>query len=424
MKGKRMFGSRVEKRLNSFSISIQRIASSGRSSLAFFVCALAMVLISWIPPPWALFPRSIRPFDFDPSLHPIWFLVRYFPYDLVLLFSCFFLSWVISHVSIPVKNRQIRIFFTISGFILLHLFLISLLLIHGGHTRLLFEAQTGLSYFVILELFLNVPFIELIKFVDWKDGLFLLMPIGLFWGVLFLPFVFRVRILKGSIGFLILLFSFSIIGASLKSHDLPAEIRLNPAIFLLSDIAGQGIFKTFPENGNLKMAKEGELGIQPGGMEYRDRVKPLKFLPPKKDHPWNIVFFIMGSVGSRYIFDMGRGHPMPMPFLHGLAKESLYLKNHYTSSNITTKAVFSLLSGLYDFFHQETFGIRPAASVPSLHNYLPKGYESFLVTPSPIQWYFPTAFVKNSGLTEMHHFENLNLKAREEQHSFARYIGG
>src|SRR4030042_6025200 len=216
MKKEPMLRTTIEKILRVFSILPQRIASSGRSSFAFFVCALAIVLIYRIHLTWALFTRSIRPFDFDPSAHPIWFMVKYLPYDLVLVFSCFFLSWVFSHVPIPVKNRQIRIFITLSGFILYHLFLISLLLIHGGHTRLLFEAQKGLSYFVILELFLNVPFIELIKFVDWKDGLFLLMPIGLFWGVLFLPLVFRVRILKVSIGLLIFLSSLSIIGAGFK----------------------------------------------------------------------------------------------------------------------------------------------------------------------------------------------------------------
>jgi arylsulfatase A-like enzyme len=131
----------------------------------------------------------------------------------------------------------------------------------------------------------------------------------------------------------------------------------------------------------------------------------------------------MESVGSRYIFEPGPDHSMPMPFLHGLAKEGWHLKKHFTSSNISTKAVFSILSGIYDFFNQETFGSRPDANVPSLHNYLPKGYETFLVTPSPIQWYFPVAFVKNNGLKEMHHFENLNLKVRMEQHSFGRYIG-
>ncbi len=423
MKKEPMLRSRVEKVSSYFSILLQRIASSGRSSLAFFICALVLILLYRVQLTWALFTHSIRPFDFNPSAHPIWFMVRYFPYDLALLFICFLLSWLVSHVSILVKKRQIRMFFTISGFILLHPFLISLFLIHGGHTRLLFEAQTGLSYFVIQELFLNVPFVELVKFVDWKDGLFLLIPIGLFWGVLLLRLAFRVRIFKASIGLIILLSLFSIIGMSSKRGDLPAEIRLNPAIFLLSDIAEQGIFKTSPGDGYIKIVKEGELSIQPSGMDYRDQVKPLKFLPPKKDHPWNIVFFIMESVGSRYIFDTDQGHPMPMPFLHGLAKESWHLKKHYTSSNISTKAIFSLLSGVYDFFHQETFGARPDASVPSLHNFLTKDYESFLVTPSPIQWYFPTAFVKNSGLTEMHHFENLNLKAREEKHSLGRYVG-
>ncbi|MDP3016915.1 MAG: hypothetical protein Q8N70_07600, partial [Deltaproteobacteria bacterium] len=74
-----MFGSKVEKRLSSFFIVSQRIASSGRSSLAFFVCALAMVLIYRIHLTWALFTRTIRPFDFDPSAHPIWFMVKYLP---------------------------------------------------------------------------------------------------------------------------------------------------------------------------------------------------------------------------------------------------------------------------------------------------------------------------------------------------------
>lgn len=418
-----MFRSRDKIILKDSSTLLQRIASSGRSPLAFFVCAMTIALIYRIQLTWALFTHSIRPFDFDPSAHPIWLMVRYFPYDLALVLSCFVGSWLGSRVFGLMEKRKSRIFFTVIGVALLHLFIVSLILIHGGHLRLLFEAQTGMSYFVIQELFLNVPLVELVKFIDWKDILFVLIPIGLFWGVLFLPLDFRVRILKASVGLLVILLTFSIVGPGFKHHNLPSEIRMNPALFFLSDLMEQGIFKISPEDGYVKIVKEGELGIQPAGMDYRDRVKSLKFLPPPKDHPWNIVFFIMESAGSRYIFGAERGHPMPMPFLHGLAKESWHLKNHYTSSNISTKAVFSLLSGLYDFFNQETFGSRPDANVPSLHNYLPKGYESFLVTPSPIQWYFPVAFVKNNGLKEMHHFETLPLKVRMEQHSFGRYIG-
>jgi hypothetical protein len=382
-----------------------------------------MILLYRVYLTWALFTHSLRPFDFDPSAHPVWFMVRFFPYDLLLLLAGFLISWLFCQVSVLAEKKRTLKFLAVSGLILLYIFLISLFLIHGGHARLLFEAQTGLSHFVLQELFLNVPFGELIKFVDWKDVLFLLMTSGLFWVVLYLPSALRSGILKVSMGLVIILSSFSLIAAGSKSQDLPAEIRLNPALFLLSDVAEQGILRNPPWDGNLKIAKEGNMELHPGGTEYRDGGKPLKLLPPGKEQPWNIVLFIMESVGSRYIFDTEYGHPMPMPFLHELAKESWHLKKHYTSSNISTKAVFSLLSGLYDFFHQKTFGIRPDANVPSLYNLLPGNYEGFLVTPSPIQWYFPTAFVKNSGFTEMHHFENLNLKVREEKHSFGRYIG-
>jgi hypothetical protein len=350
-------------------------------------------------------------------------MVRYFPYDLGLVLSCFVVSGLFWRLPGIVKNNLIRPVFAATGFVLLHLFIVFLFLIHGGHLRLLFEAQTGMSYFVIEELLLNVPETELVKFVDWKDGLFFLMPIGLFWGILLLPATFRTWTLKVCIGLIIVLSSFSIIGANGKGKGLPAEIRVNPAIHFLSDIVETGFYKVPSEVGHIKIVKENEPALRLGGKDFQEPIKPLKFLPPQKDHPWNIIFFIMESVGSRYMFDTGDGQTMPMPFLHGLARESWHLKRHYTSSNISTKAVFSLLSGLYDFFNQATFGSRPDANVPSLYNYLPKGYEAFLVTPSPLQWYFPVAFVKNSGLKEMYHFENLNLKARDEKHSFGRYLG-
>jgi membrane-anchored protein YejM (alkaline phosphatase superfamily) len=171
-----------------------------------------------------------------------------------------------------------------------------------------------------------------------------------------------------------------------------------------------------------KIGNEDRLSIKPTGEIFQLPGRPLKLLPPKTSHQWNIIFFVMESVGSRYIFDKSN-HRMPMSFLHSLSKESWYLKRHFTTSNISTKAIFSLLSGLYDFFHQETFGVQSNARVPSLMNFLSKTHDSFLVTPSPINWYFPTAFVKNSGPLEMHHFENLNLKMKEELNSFGRYVG-
>lgn len=398
-------------------------ASSGKVLLAFFVCALVIVLSYRIYLSWALFTRTIRPFDFNPSAYPVWFMIRYIPYDLVLILSCVILIGFFIWISIHLSWGYLRRFLSILGFGMLHLLIFCLLILHGAHVRLLFEAQTGMNFFVIQEFFLNVPWQELMKFIDWKDGLFGLVPLGLFWGVLWLPSILRVFVLKISMGIIILLSLFSLIGIGVQHAPLPSEIRLNPVLFFLADLRDQTGSSPSHKGGYGQIVREGELSLQPGGKEYPSPVKPLTFLPPPQDFPWNIVLFIMESVGSRYIFDSSQGHGMPMPFLHGLVKESWYFKKHYTSSNISTKAVFSILSGLYDFFHQETFGSRPDASVPSLHTYLPKGYETFLVTPSPIQWYFPVPFVKNNGLKEMHHFENLPLKIRMEQNSFGRYIG-
>jgi len=411
-----------EKRLSRFANFLWDLSKVNRSAIAFSIGVLTVTLGYRIQLTWALLTHSVRPFDFNPSNHPIWFMARYFFYDALLILLCFLLSWLGSHVLGLVRKRRIQIVLKIIGMSGLHLFLIAFLVIHGSHTRLLFETQTGFNTFVLQELFLNVPWAELIKFVEWRDGIFLLASIGLFWGVFLLPVFFRVRLLKISAGLIVFLSLLSIFGMSFKPADLPAELRINPALFFITDLLERGGWRASPEERYHSIVKEGDLRIQPEGSDYQERFKALKFLPPQKDQPWNIVLFIMESVGSQYIFDTRQGR-MPMPFLHGLARESWYLKNHYTSSNISTKAIFSLLSGLYDFFNQETFGLRSDAHVPSLYNYLPKNYEGFLVTPSPIQWYFPTSFVKNSGLREMHHFENLNLRAREEKHSFGRYIG-
>ncbi len=418
-----MFRLRHPLRLKGFDSLFDHLLSVGRAPLAFSLCALFIVLTYRIQLTWALFTRSVRPFDFDPSAHPIWVMAKYFPCDLVLILSCFIASFILSLLCQLWNKKGIRIVFTTLESFSLVLLVLLLLLIHGAHMRLLFEAQTGMSFFIIQELLLNVQWTELVRFIDWRDGVFVLIPLCLFWGIQIFPLAMRALLLKTSTGLLLLLLLFSVVGAKIHPPSLPLEIRLNPVLFFLLDWKEQ-IEVRFPnEEGESRRTAERVGILQPTGKAYQNQAKALKFLPPPKDHPWNIVFFIMESVGSRYVFDIEKGHPIPMPFLSGLAKESWHLRRHFTSSNISTKAVFSLLSGLYDFFNPETFGNRPDANVPSLHNLLPKGYETFLVTPSPIQWYFPVAFVKNNGLQEIHHFGNLNLKVRMEQHAFGRYLG-
>src|SRR3972149_11511237 len=62
------------------------------------------------------------------------------------------------------------------------------------------------------------------------------------------------------------------------------------------------------------------------------------------------------------------------------------------------------------------------AKVPSIYSFLPNEYDRFLVTPSSLSWYFPAPFVKNSGLKEIHSYENLRFKIKETFHSLGHYI--
>ncbi|MEW6376816.1 MAG: sulfatase-like hydrolase/transferase, partial [Thermodesulfobacteriota bacterium] len=232
----------------------------------------------------------------------------------------------------------------------------------------------------------------------------------------------RVRMARISMILVVSLPLIFIFAATGKSYPIPPEIRLNPTFFLLSDVAGNTIFKQKANARHRNRMNHDESPLQPPRPMEDLPMNSATFLPPKSSHDWNLVIFIMESVGTRYIFDTSYGNRMPMPFLHRIAKEGWHFKRHYTTSNVSTKAIFSLLSGLYDFFNRKSFGNRPDAGVPAIYNFLGKHYDRFLVTPSSISWYFPTAFVKNGGPLEIHSYENLNFRMKEEIHSLGRYI--
>jgi len=401
---------------------LRRIVSSSESSFAFFICIFAVILAYRIQLTIGLFTNSVRPFDFNPAHHPVWFILAYLPYDLALVLVCFLLSWLLSRMRFFIKQSKTFPILNILGFAFLHIIIVVLLLVHEIHLRLLFSVQTGLDYSAIMEAFSGVSLIEIIKLVEVRDYLFLLLPIGLFWFVLLSPMVLRISMAGISFVLIIFLSLTSVFAVNDKTNNAPAEMRLNPAFFLLSDVADHAFYQYTAKDRNIGITNEIESGLRfPIPMDT-NKTKPVRSLPPKSAHPWNIVFFVMESVGTRYISDTDDGREMPMPFLNRIAKESWYLKRHYTTSNVSTKALFSLLSGLYDFFGRENFGLRSDAGIPSLYNFLPNSYDSFLVTPSSLSWYFPLSFLKNSGLTEMHHYENLNFKIKETYHSLGHYI--
>jgi membrane-anchored protein YejM (alkaline phosphatase superfamily) len=401
---------------------LTRISSSSKSSFAFFICLLAIVFVYRIQLTVGLFTNAVRPFDFHPVQHPVWFTLVYLPNDLAFVLVCFLISWLLSRVAYLARQSKTYPILKISGFVFLHIVLIVLLLVHGVHGRLLFDVQTGFDTSVMKEAFSGISFIETLKLIGIRDYLFLLFPFGVFWLVLLFPVGLRIWMARVSMMVIIILISLSLLAPNDKTKNVPDEIRLNPAHFLLSDVMENVVFKHSAKDASIKIDRERKSDIQPSRSMQTHPMEPEKFLPAKSAHPWNLVIFIMESVGTRYMFDTSDGNPMPMPFLHKISKEGWFLKKHYTTSNVSTKAVFSIMSGLYDFFNREAFGTRSDAEVPAIYNWLGEGYDRFLVTPSSISWYFPTKFVKNSGLSEIHSYENLKFEIKEEFHSLGHYI--
>jgi len=398
------------------------VFSSSEPSFTFFICLLAIVFAYRIQLTISLFTNVVRPFDFNPGQHTVWFVLAYLPSDLVFVFVCFSLFWLLSRTASFIKESKMSPVLKISGFIFLHLVLLIVVLIHGIHGRLLFDVQTGFDSAVMKEAFSGISLIETLRFVGWRDYLFLLCPFGFFWLVLLFSLRLRIWITGISLTLVVFLLSLALLMIDNKAEKIPDEIRLNPAVFLLDDMT-RNTFFTHVDQGLTTSAVRGKgSGIQSFRPIETKHIEPAVPLPAKNNRPWNLIIFIMESAGTRYIFDTSEGNAMPMPFLHKISQEGWYLKRHFTTANVSTKAVFSIFSGLYDFFSKETFGTRPDAEVPAVYNWLGQGYDRFLVTPSSISWYFPTKFVVNSGLSEIHSYENLSFEIKEEFHSLGHYI--
>ena len=402
---------------------LTRTVSFLNSSFAFFVCLLALTLAYRIQLTVGLYGSPVRPFDFNPASNPVWFIFSYFHHDLALAFACFVLTSLFSQVRFLVNGvKRLRIL-RIWGLLLLNILLVTVLVVHRSHLRVLFNAQTGLDSFVIKEALSNISFVQIIRFIELRDYLFILLPVGLFWMIRLSPLVFRVWMAGVAMGLVIILSFASALSGAQRGESVPAEIRSNPAFFLLSHIADEVFHKRVEGGQNAAGLDNGHgPGIQPTDPAYVRPIKPVKFLPAKRSHPWNVILFVMESVGTRYMFDTSYGNEMPMSFLYRISKEGWHLKKHYTTSNVSSKADFSILSGLYDFFNRETFSTRSEVRVPTLFSFLGKPYDIFFVTPSSLSWYFPAPLLKNGSQVEIHSYENLNFRIKETYHSLGHYI--
>ena len=124
-------------------------------------------------------------------------------------------------------------------------------------------------------------------------------------------------------------------------------------------------------------------------------------MPEAPTQPYNVVWIILESTGTRYFEGAFHSDPPPMPTLRRLADEGWYLARHQSPSNSSATSIFAQLSGLYPNPQPQMFATQPDNWVPALPAFLPPSYERFLYTPGRLNFFFPQAFLQHSGLKEM-----------------------
>jgi len=136
----------------------------------------------------------------------------------------------------------------------------------------------------------------------------------------------------------------------------------------------------------------------------------------------NILFIVLESTGARYVFDASltlAGKGVPMPLLHKLRGESLYLARHYATANSSPRALFSLFTGLYPEPSDEFFSLKKGLRIKTWNRYLPE-HRGLVVTPCVTEWYFPNGLFRNNGLREIVGKNQLNFRESRTEPADAR----
>ena len=256
-----------------------RLISANRTPFAFLLALVALVLAYRVRLTFNLFTHPIRPFEFSPTSNPVHFTLGYSYSDLALITTCFLFVFLLSQIRLFLKGRSLLLYFQVAGLALLHLLLGAVAFLHLGHFRFLFDAQTGFDFGVILESVYSVSTIETLKFLEVRDWLFVLFPVGVFWVVWLLPPGARAWMAKVSLAVVVFWGAFSLLVSPGQKNAVPAEFRVNPAIFFVSDLA-EHLGRSSAQDGEMVKVQETESGIKLTGPLYAHSIRAVKNLPP------------------------------------------------------------------------------------------------------------------------------------------------
>ena len=274
------------------------------------------------------------------------------------------------------------------------------------HCHLLVEMNTGLTSAFLMEGTQQFGASNLWALMNPYDVAFLLTPVLVFHLFHFLVSRPGKGVLACALAGITL-----VVGLQFqpKRTDVGWEIMHNPVVFLALDLiktGGNGSFK----HASLSFANERNLP-GPDQMQSVKLIDPAFVLPSAPKQPpacpqppqgkWNVLLFVMESTGAQYVFDTAAGNEVPMPFLQRLSKEGLNLTNHYSTSNTSQRAGFSLLTGLYSRPASIDYSTQAQTRIPTCNKFVGADYHYFVVAASMMTHFFPRALLINNGFCDL-----------------------
>ncbi len=145
-------------------------------------------------------------------------------------------------------------------------------------------------------------------------------------------------------------------------------------------------------------------------------------MPPSSPRPkaWNVMWFVMESVGSQYVFDRSFGNEVPMPFLQRIAREGLSLTQHWAASNTSARAGFSLFTGIYPPCEERDISTDPEVRLPTINRFLGESYNCIVLNPSSTTFCFPRPLLANNGVKDIYDRDSIPAGRNPDPCALAR----
>ncbi len=357
------------------------------------------------------------------------------------------------------------------GYLLLSLLLLLFGVLAQTQHGVFFSTGNGLTAELLRESLEPSALKEIVSLLSPPEHAVIACPLLLFGLLSRLPIGLRRRIEHGVLA---LAAAPLLLAVLLPAAPLPEALLHHPVAYVLVDLAHQGKGRSLLAEANAAATREGQTlspkellaaddADGPATEEDDDSAawlpregaelpsmaltsppfvlddKPVKKVLPAAagKRPYHLLYIVMESTG----FDLAlrslggaaakSSDDVAMPFLRSLSGQGYFLANHYASGNSSPRGIFSLLSGLYVMPEVAIFDVSKNNYLPSLNSYLGSRYRSFLVTPGSLDWYFPQAFLRHSGMNELWGYHALPIKktapggrahARDEAESVSFFL--